>query len=329
MIDEALLRPGRLEMHIEIGLPDEAGRQQILGIHTRKMTENGFLDTDVDLAELAALTKNFSGADIGGLCKSATSFAFNRQVDVNNVTKPISDDIRVSMQDFLQALDEVKPAYGVSTDDFENSCPNGIIQYGDRNRRILEQGRLFIEQVRSSDRTPLLSVLLEGPSGTGKTSIASTLALESEFPFVKLISPDKYVGVSESYKCQQIAKVFNDAYKSPLSVIVLDDIERLIEYIRAGPRFSNTVLQALMVLIKKPPPVGRKLLILATTSNRRMLDEDLGTNPYSVSLSLSLLFSSSVTCVTLYLSALLSHLLSLSLPFTSPFAVQHRYAWLL
>jgi vesicle-fusing ATPase len=48
--------------------------------------------------------------------------------------------------------------------------------------------------------------------------------------------------------------VFEDAYKSPLSLIVLDDIERLLEFVHIGPRFSNTVLQALLVLIKKKPP---------------------------------------------------------------------------
>lgn len=82
MIDEALLRPGRLEVHMEISLPDEKGRLQILNIHTAKMRTNKIMDHDVDLEELAAVTKNFSGAEISGLVKSATSFAFNRHVKV-------------------------------------------------------------------------------------------------------------------------------------------------------------------------------------------------------------------------------------------------------
>lgn len=85
MIDEALLRPGRLEVHMEISLPDEHGRYQILTIHTVKMRNNGVMDSDVNLKELATLTKNFSGAEIGGLVKSATSFAFNRHVKVGSV----------------------------------------------------------------------------------------------------------------------------------------------------------------------------------------------------------------------------------------------------
>lgn len=73
MIDDALLRPGRLEVQIEIHLPDEAGREQILRIKTASMRSGGFLDADVDVAELAARAKNFSGAELEGLVKSATS----------------------------------------------------------------------------------------------------------------------------------------------------------------------------------------------------------------------------------------------------------------
>lgn len=68
--------------------------------------------------------------------------------------------------------------------------------------------------------------------------------------------------------------MFEDAYKSPLSLIVLDDIERLLEFVHIGPRFSNTVLQALLVLIKKKPPnAQRKLLVIGTTSMRNILSE--------------------------------------------------------
>ena len=49
-------------------------------------------------------------------------------------------------------------------------------------------------------------------------------------------------------------QVFDDAYKSQLSCVVVDDIERLLDYVPIGPRFSNLVLQALLVLLKKPPP---------------------------------------------------------------------------
>lgn len=131
MIDEALLRPGRLEIHMEISLPDEKGRHQILNIHTTKMRTNGVMDDDVDLFELASLTKNFSGAEISGLIKSATSFAFSRHVKIGTMAG-ISDDVenlRVNRNDFMQALDEVHPAFGVSEEDLQQVIQNGIIHY--------------------------------------------------------------------------------------------------------------------------------------------------------------------------------------------------------
>jgi len=67
--------------------------------------------------------------------------------------------------------------------------------------------------VRSSEHTPLLTALLEGPAGAGKTALAATLGLESAFPFVKVVSADSMVGFSEPAKAAQIAKVFEDAYR--------------------------------------------------------------------------------------------------------------------
>ena len=65
------------------GLPDEPGRLQILGIHTTVMRENDKLATDVDLTELATLTKNFSGAEIEGLVRCAQATAMNRLIKVS------------------------------------------------------------------------------------------------------------------------------------------------------------------------------------------------------------------------------------------------------
>ena len=69
MIDEALLRPGHLGVHMEISLPYKHCRLQILNIRTAKMRQNRVTDHGVELRELAGLTKNFSDAEISGLVK--------------------------------------------------------------------------------------------------------------------------------------------------------------------------------------------------------------------------------------------------------------------
>lgn len=275
MIDEALLRPGRLEVHMEISLPDEKGRVQILKIHTQKMRENNVMDPDVDLEELARLTKNFSGAEISGLVKSASSFAFSRHVKVGTMAG-ISDDVvnmKVNREDFYHALEEVKPAFGVSEEQLSTCIQYGIIHYSPTINEILKEGHLFVKQVGEADATPLFSVLLHGPPASGKTALAARIAIDSGFPFIKLLSPEDMVGFSEMAKVQHISKVFSDAYKSRTSVVVVDNIERIIDWVPIGPRFSNSVLQTLMVCLRKQPEKGRRLLILATTTARAVLKQ--------------------------------------------------------
>lgn len=275
MIDDALLRPGRLEVHMEISLPDESGRVQILKIHTAKMKESGKLDKDVDLEALARLTKNFSGAEISGLVRSAASFALNRHVKVGTVAG-VADDvdkITVNWDDFEHAFDDVKPAFGVSQDEMQAALRGGIILFSPFIQDILNEGSLIVQQVQEPDSTPLFSAILHGPPGSGKTALAAKIALDSQYPFIKMCTPDNMVGFNESMKIEHMRRIFDDAYKSPLSVVLIDNIERIFEWVPIGPRFSNTVLQALMVLLKKQPPKGRRLLVLVTTSERSVLQQ--------------------------------------------------------
>lgn len=277
LIDEALLRPGRLEVKMEIGLPDEKGRVQILNIHTAKMRQYKLLATDVDLKELAVETKNYSGAELEGLVRAAQSTAMNRHIKASNtveVDTEMAEKLQVSRLDFMASLNnDIKPAFGTNQEDYASYITNGIIRWGDPVSFVLEDGELLVQQTKNSDRTPLVSVLLEGPPNSGKTALAAKISEDSQFPFIKICSPDKMIGHSEIAKCQAIKKIFDDAYKSQLSCVVVDDIERLLDYVPIGPRFSNLVLQALLVLLKKPPPKGRKLLIIGTTSRKDVLQE--------------------------------------------------------
>lgn len=154
----------------------------------------------------------------------------------------VSDDIenlRVNRADFMLALDEVTPAFGVAKEELEQVIQNGIIHFDKVVDDILRSGQLFVEQVRTSTRTPLVSLLLHGPPSSGKTALAATIARSSDYPFMKLVSPDDMVGFSESQKVLSISKVFADSYKSPLSVIVVDNVERLL-----GESFSCRLIPA-------------------------------------------------------------------------------------
>lgn len=236
MIDDALLRPGRLEVHMEISLPDENGRVQILKIHTAKMKASGNLDPDVDVAELATRTKNFSGAEISGLVRSATSFALNRHVKVGTVAG-VSDDVEnltVNRDDFEHAFDDVKPAFGVSEDEMESCIRGGIISFSPFISDIMNAGRLIVKQVADKGSNPRFRTLLWGPPGSGKTALAAKMALDSNFPFIKMITPDNMIGFSEGMKMEHMRRIFDDAYKSPLSIIVIDNIESIIEWVPIG-----------------------------------------------------------------------------------------------
>ena len=179
-------------------------------------------------------------------------------------------------QDFERAMLDVEPKFGAKSTEFKALYRNGFVPYGDSFDHLMHTLERLVEQVRTSVKTPLMSVLLQGSSAVGKTAIAAKLAVDSGFPFVRMISADEMIGYTESSKCQMIHRVFMDSYKSPLSIIFIDDIERIIDYVPIGPRFSNTVLQTLLVLLKKiPPDEGRRLLIVGTTSVPHLL-EDLG-----------------------------------------------------
>uniref|UniRef100_A0A8D3DNI3 Vesicle-fusing ATPase n=1 Tax=Scophthalmus maximus TaxID=52904 RepID=A0A8D3DNI3_SCOMX len=265
LIDDALLRPGRLEVKMEIGLPDERGRIQILHIHTAKMRQYQLLANDVDVKELAVETKNYSGAELEGLVRAAQSTAMNRHIKASNtleVNIETAEKLQVSRLDFMASLNnDIKPAFGTNQEDYASYIMNGIIRWGDPVSAVLEDGELLVRQTKNSDRTPLVSVLLEGPPNSGKTALAAKISEDSQFPFIKICSPDKMIGHSEIAKCQAIKK---EIWKTFLNAN---------NYVPIGPRFSNPVLQALLVLLKKPPPKGRKLLIIGTTSRKDVLQE--------------------------------------------------------
>lgn len=162
----------------------------------------------MSLEELAELTKNYSGAEIAGVIRAATSYAFAGHIKVGTAAEVTNtEDMKVSRDHFLAALDEVPPAFGVSEQELQNCLKSGIIPFSPHIEDILSDGKLYVEQVKNFEATPIVSVLLHGSTGSGKTALAASIAMESEFPFIKLISPENLAGMTETAKIAEITKV--------------------------------------------------------------------------------------------------------------------------
>jgi len=108
-VDPALRRPGRFDHEVRVGLPDEAGREHILRIHTRSMPLAGGLD----LAGLARSTGGYSGADVEALCREAGLACLRRTVGLGDASRPVSataaDRLTVTEHDFRSAMKRVTP----------------------------------------------------------------------------------------------------------------------------------------------------------------------------------------------------------------------------
>ncbi|MGB9966219.1 CDC48 family AAA ATPase [Halobacterium sp. CBA1126] len=118
LIDDALLRPGRLDRHVEVDEPNEAARREIFEIHARGRP----LADDVDLDELVERTDGFVGADIEAVCREAATIAVREYVRATASGESANvDEIELTMNHFDQALEEVDSNVGSGTREFEGT----------------------------------------------------------------------------------------------------------------------------------------------------------------------------------------------------------------
>lgn len=179
----------------------------------------------------------------------------------------VRDNVKVTMEDFQQALTEVKPQFGVDEEKFGVFMRGKLYDYGKRFYNIMKTLDNAIDITKNGKNTALNSILIEGDSGTGKTSIAAHFAKKCSFPYVKLISPETFVGYTDVGKIMAIKKIFDDAYRSKEACIIVDNLERILEFVDIGPRFNNHLLQTLLVLLRKLPQKSDcRLLLIGTTS---------------------------------------------------------------
>lgn len=118
------------------------------------------------------------------------------------------EKLNVTRSDFLHALEnDIKPAFGTAQELLSQMLARGIVNWGRPVQGILEDGMLYIQQARDPETAGLVSVLLEGPPNSGKSALAAQLAKNSDYPFVKICSPDEMVGYTETAKCLHLRKV--------------------------------------------------------------------------------------------------------------------------
>lgn len=269
LIDEAMLRPGRLELQIEIGVPNEQGRLEIFKIHTKELRNNGLLDPSVSLEELAEKTKNYTGAEIAGLIRAARDIAVNRVIKADakiEITQEMLDCIKLTRDDFQYAMDhDVKPALGAQDDEL-NALEGAIIPYDPISSILAEFPKIISEVKNSTTREPFY-LLLMGDEGAGLTTLAANLAVQSQFPFVRFYKAASTAGKHESVKIQHLDKLFTDAAKSEQSCAIIDRFEQIVNYSPLGPQFSISIREVLIASKNNILPQGRRMLVVVTCND--------------------------------------------------------------
>ncbi|MDO5848464.1 MAG: CDC48 family AAA ATPase [Methanobrevibacter sp.] len=229
-IDPALRRPGRFDREIEIGVPDEEERLEILEIHTRSMP----LAEDVDLEEFAKVTHGFVGADLESLCREAAMRVVRRIIPDIKSDEEISEDILkkiiVEPKDFKEALKEIQPSalreVIVQVPDIKWDDIGGLGEVKQELQEAVEWPLRYPEKFQKFGIRPPKGTLLYGIPGTGKTLLAKAVANESEANFISVKGPEllsKWVGDSEA----GVREVFRKARQAAPTVIFFDEIDSI------------------------------------------------------------------------------------------------------
>jgi transitional endoplasmic reticulum ATPase len=280
-VDEALRRPGRFDREIVVGVPDEPGRREILGIHTRGMP----LGPDVNLDELARRTYGFVGADLAALCREAALEAVRRIMPKINLAEQvipteILDALSVELRDFDNALKRVQPsamrevmveAPLIRWDDI-----GGLDEPRDRLKEGVELPLKHPEAFRRLGIRPAKGFLLYGPPGTGKTLLAKAAARESEANFIATKSSDllsKWYGQSE----QQIARLFSRARQVAPTIIFIDELDSLVPARGGGlgePQVTERVVNTILAEMDGLEEL-QNVVVIGATNRPTLIDPAL------------------------------------------------------
>jgi transitional endoplasmic reticulum ATPase len=235
-LDEAVRRHGRFSREIHVPAPNEAGRLQVLQIHSRGMPLAEASDEDREqlLRRVARQTRGFVGADLVELCREAGLSALRRAhplAVMDQGEAAPQDDLTVTAEDFEQALRLIRPSalkevlVCLPDVSFADIAGLGGVVAEIRERIIspLQHPEAFAAMRLPAER----GILLYGPPGTGKTMLAKAVARECGANFLVVQGPEllsKWVGDSE----EGVRRVFARARQLAPAVIFFDEIEALL-----------------------------------------------------------------------------------------------------
>ena len=279
-IDPALRRPGRFDREIEIGIPDEEGRNEILSIHTRGMP----IDEKVDLKQISKTTHGFVGADLEVLSKEAAMRSLRRilpEIDLNEekISAELLQKIQITNEDFRDALKEVRPS---ALREVQVQVPNvswddvgGLDELKEELREAIEWPIKHKEAFEYVDVESPKGVLLHGPPGTGKTLIAKTLAKMTDSNFISIKGPEllsKWVGESE----KGVREIFRKARQAAPCIIFFDEIDALVPR-RSGSESSHVSENVVSQILTEIDGLEElhNVLIIGATNRLDIVDEAL------------------------------------------------------
>jgi len=280
-IDPALRRPGRFDREIEIGIPDDEGRFDILSIHTRGMPIN----EKVNLKQISKTTHGFVGADLEVLSKEAAMRSLRRilpeiDLDEDKISSEILQKIEITSDDFREALKEVRPSalreVQIQIPDVSWDDVGGLDELKDELREAIEWPIKHKEAYDYVNVEAPKGVLLHGPPGTGKTLIAKALAKMTESNFISIKGPEllsKWVGESE----KGVREIFRKARQAAPCIIFLDEVDSLVPK-RGGVNSDSHVTENIVSQILTEIDGLEELhnvLIIGATNRIDIVDEAL------------------------------------------------------
>ncbi|KAK4589411.1 hypothetical protein RGQ29_020121 [Quercus rubra] len=230
-IDPALRRFGRFDKEIDIGVPDEVGRLEVLQIHTKKMK----LSEDVNLERVAKETHGHVGADLAALCTEAALQCIREKMDVidmedETIDAEVLNSMAVTNDHFSDALGtSTASALRETIVEVPNVSWKDIGGLESVKRELQETVQYPVEHPEKFEKfgmSPSRGVLFYGPPGCGKTLLAKAIANECQANFISIKGPElltMWFGESEA----NVRDVFDKARQSAPCVLFFDELDSI------------------------------------------------------------------------------------------------------